>query len=887
MSTSITTNFHSWRQRFRQRLCSKPKAATQNLFRNGGEVPMSRHFKGSFWLMIPAFLLVVLAGKSFSPEAVAGVAPGQTPGSLQIIGKDGAIGGICPLKHTDVRGAISGFIARVTVTQTFENTADKNIEAVYTFPLPEDAAVDDMTIQIGSRTVRGVIKKREEARAIYEKAKSTGHAAALLDQERPNIFTQSVANILPGEQVTVTISYLQTLQYEDGSYTFVFPMVVGPRYIPGGAIGKQAGGWSPDTDKVPDASRITPPVAPPGTRAGHDVSLELAIDAGVPIQSVKSTLHDIDVMNTSANTAAVKLRNEAEIPNKDFILKYDVAGSKIEDAVLSQAAPAGSKLSGGYFTFILQPPARVAAEDVTPKELVFVLDTSGSMWGFPLEKGKELVMRALDELYPGDTFNIITFSGDTHILFPEPVYPTAENIRKAKDLLSTRTGGGGTEMMKAIRASLDPSDKQDHLRVVCFVTDGYVGNDMEIIGEIQKHPNARVFSFGIGNSVNRFLIEGMAKAGRGDSEIVSLSDKADAAAHRLYERLRSPLLTDVSIDWNGLPVTDVYPQKLRDLFSGKPLVITGRYTSGAKGTIRLQGNQAGEKVVREIPMTLSTEPAKQNIVPSFWARRKIDELMSQDWSGMQSGSVKPEVQKEIVQLGLDYRLMTQFTSFVAVEDRIITKDGKPQRVEVPVEVPDGVDYKHIFGEENDQFVQGYWQQSSSTGTVTTSRSVLSLHKVSPGIGRGSGAGVGPGMAGGIGGGAYHANAPLPAPPPPPPAAMQTVQAEQVAAEGIYREPKPTGERAELESKLHPEIIKAFDCWKKSGEQCQMLKDGKLHVQIFLSGATEGVIAQLKALGFESASKNLSTKMLMGNLPVDKLPAIVKIAGVQFVAPLKT
>src|SRR5882724_1104371 len=480
-------NFLNLRQRILKRLRSKPEAVSENSSSSFGEVPMSRRFKGPCWLTIPALLLAVFASSSFYPDAVA-AAPGQSPGSLQIIGKGGALAGVCPLKHTDVRGAISGFIARVTVTQIFENTATQNIEAVYTFPLPEDAAVDDMTIQIGDRTVRSVIKKRDEARVIYEKAKATGHAAALLDQERPNIFTQSVANILPGEQVTVTISYLQTLQYENGSYTFVFPMVVGPRYIPGAATGKQAGGWAPDTDKVPDASKITPPVTPPGTRAGHDISLELAIDAGVPIQAVKSTLHDVDVMHTGASTATVKLRNEAEIPNKDFILKYEVTGIKIEDAVLSQAIPAGSKLGpGGYFTFILQPPARVAAADVTPKELVFVLDTSGSMWGFPLEKAKELVSRALDELYPGDTFNIITFSGDTHILFPEPVYPTAENIRKAKELLSTRTGGGGTEMMKAIRAALDPSDAQDHLRVVCFVTDGYVSNDMEIIGAIQKH----------------------------------------------------------------------------------------------------------------------------------------------------------------------------------------------------------------------------------------------------------------------------------------------------------------------------------------------------------------------------------------------------------------
>jgi len=844
---------------------SKPKAARQNSFRNGGEVPMSRRFRGPVWLIISAFLLVIFAGKNFIPEAVAGVVPGQTPGSLRILGKNRAVAGVCPLKHTSVRGAISGFIARVTVTQIFENSAETNIEAVYTFPLPEDAAVDDMTIQVGARTVRSVIKKREEARAIYEKAKATGHAAALLDQERPNIFTQSVANILPGEQVTVVISYLQTLQYEDGSYTFVFAMVVGPRYIPGSPTGKQAGGWSPDTDKVSDASRITPPVASPGTRAGHDISIDLAIDAGVPIQTIKSTLHDVDVMHTAANTATVQLRNEAEIPNKDFILKYDVAGSKIEDAVLSQAVPAGSNLSGGYFTFILQPPARITAADVTPKELVFVLDTSGSMWGFPLEKGKELVMRALDELYPGDTFNIITFSGDTHILFPEPVYPTAENIRKAKALLSTRTGGGGTEMMKAIRASLDPSDKQDHLRVVCFVTDGYVGNDMEIIGEIQKHPNARVFSFGIGNSVNRFLIEGMAKAGRGDSEIVSLSDKADAAAHRLYERLRSPLLTDVSIDWNGLPVTEVYPLRLPDLFSGKPLVITGHYNAGAKGTIRLQGNQAGEKVVREIPVTLSSTAAKQSILSSFWARRKIDALMSADWSGLQSGNIKPELQKEITQLGLDHRLMTQFTSFVAVEDRVITKDGKPQRVEVPVEMPDGVDYQHIFGEQAQPSSQNF-----------------AMRKM---VGSGIGAGIGAGYAGGVGGAAYSTNpasrVPLVLSP--------TRQAMEGAKDERDKTPEltPAGERAALESKLHPELIKALDCWNKSGEQCKMLQNGKLQAQIFLATPSIEPETQLKVLGFESQPKNSSRKILVGSLPIEKLSAIVKIAAVQFVSPFKT
>ncbi len=417
---------------------------------------MKRQPRGSslFVCLLNLFTVLLLVVASPHNSVLAAPAPGETPGSLAIVGKDGKIQGDCPLKHTDVRAGVSGFLARVTVTQIFSNTAPQNVEAVYTFPLPQDAAVDDMTIQIGDRTVRGLIKRREEARAIYEHAKNAGHVAALLDQERPNIFTQSVANILPGAQVTVTISYVETLRYEAGSYEFVFPMVVGPRYIPGQPTGQQGGSWATDTNRLPSASRITPWVAAKGTRAGHEISLELALDAGVPIQELHSKTHVIDVDRQSASRATVRLREEAVIPNKDFILRYDVAGAQIADAILTSPSPGRSKGAGGYFTMILQPPARLPESDIQPKELVFVLDTSGSMSGFPIEKAKEMMKLALDGLYPGDTFNLITFSGDTHILFPEPVYPTAENIcAKPKVVLDSRTGGGGTEMMKAIRAS--------------------------------------------------------------------------------------------------------------------------------------------------------------------------------------------------------------------------------------------------------------------------------------------------------------------------------------------------------------------------------------------------------------------------------------------------
>src|SRR5258706_12533241 len=494
---------------------------------------------------------------------------GITQGALRVIDPNGKPKALCPLKHTDVKAEISGFLSRVIVTQEFENPFKEKIEAVYTFPLPQNAAVDDMTMVVGDRTVRGKILRREEAQAVYEAAKSNGQTASLLDQERPNIFTQSVANILPGEQIKITISYVETLQYEAGSYEFVFPMVVGPRYVPGSATGAPnvsgGNGFAPDTNRVPDASRITPQPVPESMRTGHDVSIDVTLDAGVPIDALSSKTHDVNVERPDERRAHVRLKDEATIPNKDFVLRYDVAGKKIEDALLIHSSGAG-----GFFTLILQPPDQIRTEDVTPKELVFVLDTSGSMSGFPIEKAKETMKLALDNLYPYDTFNLITFSGDEHILFPEPVPATTENLRKAQEFLDTRQGGGGTEMMKAIKASMDPSDAQGHVRIVVFMTDGYVGNDMEIIGEVQRHPNARVFAFGIGSSVNRFLLDNMARYGRGEVEYVGLNDDGSAAARRMYERVRNPLLTDISIDWNGLPVADVYPKTVPDLFSAKP-----------------------------------------------------------------------------------------------------------------------------------------------------------------------------------------------------------------------------------------------------------------------------------------------------------------------------
>jgi Ca-activated chloride channel family protein len=430
---------------------------------------------------------------------------------------------------------------------------------------------------------------------------------------------------------------------------------------------------------VPDASKITPPVAPQGMRAGHDIAIKVSVDAGVAVRGLRSKSHDVEVTGT-----AVALKQKATIPNKDFVLDYDVAGAEIADTVLTHRAGSGS----GYFTLILQPPQRVAPAEITPKELVFVLDTSGSMSGFPIEKAKEAMKHALNGLNPQDRFNLITFAGDTEILFPEPVAATPENLGRAQAFLAGRHGRGGTEMMKAIRAALDPSDSSKHMRVVCFMTDGYVGNEDEIIAEVKRHANARVFSFGIGQSVNRYLLDKMAEHGRGEVEYVMLNDDGSAAAKRFHERVRSPLLTDVKIAWNGLPVSEVFPARVPDLFAAKPLVITGKYTGAARGTIRLTGTVAGKPFARDIRVELPAAEAKHEVLAKLWARTKVDHLMHD------SGT-----KEEITQLGLAYRLMTPYTSFIAVEDKIVNEGGKSRRVEVPVEMPEGVRHDGIFGDQ--------------------------------------------------------------------------------------------------------------------------------------------------------------------------------------------
>jgi Ca-activated chloride channel family protein len=424
-----------------------------------------------------------------------------------------------------------------------------------------------------------------------------------------------------------------------------------------------------------------------------------------------------------------------------------------------------------------------------------------------------------------------------------------------------------------------PSDKQDHVRVVCFLTDGYVGNDMEIVGEVQKHPNARVFAFGIGTAVNHFLLDKMSEAGRGAVEYVNLADKADEAADRFYERVRSPLLTDLYIDWGGLPVADVYPQRLPDLFSGQPLIITGRYTQPASGKLHLKGTRAGGPFTRDIPVTFSSTTTPFDAIAGFWARRRIDDLMSQDWLGLQQGAIKPALQAQITQLGLDYRLMTQFTSFVAVEDQIVTKNGKPERVEVPVEMPEGVSHEGVFGAQKqyDMYMTG------AVGGVA-GRNVTQLAQLSsptPYLNGGAAHGSAVSQTVEVQSAAPQVSvdgAPAPPPQTPAPVTMPKTKAEKPAQASLLDE-----DRRSLESKLQPAVLAALDCYRKSPASCANVHAGKIAIEIRLTADTPTLRAQLQALGFELKRANPTQKMLAGNLAVDKFEELAKLQEIKFVS----
>lgn len=616
-----------------------------------------------------------------------------TQGSLRYTDPDSGSPVEFPLEHTDVDIAVSGTVAQVTVRQRFSNPLDSRLEAVYVFPLPDRAAVDAMTIVVGDRRVEGEIQRREEARRTYDEARRAGHLAGLLDQERPNIFTQRLANILPAETVEVEIHYVEDLHFDHGVWRLVFPTVVGPRYIPGAPTGRTGSGWSPDTDQVPDASRITPTVLKPGQRSGHDIAISVTLDPGFAIRDLASPSHEVRVNRSGRDRATIALAPLDTIPNKDFVLNWITGGAAVESTVIAHRT-AGD----GYLTLILQPPSQPAADRIVPREVVFVLDTSGSMSGEPIAACKQLVRKALKALRPDDTFRLIRFAGRADQLSPDALPVSRTNLERALSYLDGMRGGGGTEMLAGVRAAIEAPTDPYRLRMVLFLTDGYIGNEEAIIrGVTEKLGDTRIFSLGVGSSVNRYLLDRLATAGRGVAEYLRPGESPDALVDRFYDRFTDPVFTELELDWGGLEIVDVEPEGLPDLFAAQPLLVHARYRSGGRGTVTLRGWAGTERVEVSTRIRLPDREPANAAQASLWARAHIARL---EMDKVVGGDPQPIVDR-ITELALEHRLMTAYTSFVAVDHSEVRDGGELTTIDQPLPMPEGVSYEGVFGGERE------------------------------------------------------------------------------------------------------------------------------------------------------------------------------------------
>jgi Ca-activated chloride channel family protein len=574
------------------------------------------------------------------------------------------------LKHTKVDARISGDVSRVEVQQTFQNPFKRPLEAVYVFPLPEEAAVDAMEIRIGKRVIKANIKKREEAKQIYEDAKNQGKTAALLEQERDNVFTQSVANIKPGEAIHVTIRYTAALKFESGDYEFVFPMVVGPRYIP-------------QDGRVPDPGRVTPPTLKPGVRSGQDIAVNVSIESATPVTNVRSYSHRI-LTEPKAGALSVRLQPTDTLPNKDLIVRYRASGDRTRAGVLTQ-----KDTRGGHFALHLTPAVTYGANEVVPRDIVFLIDTSGSQMGDAIEKSKVLMTRFIQGLNPKDTFNIVDFASATSRLSDRPLANTQANREKALAYVKALDADGGTELMNGIREILSlPAAADGRLRSFVLMTDGLIGDDRQVLAEVERSlkKGQRLYTFGVGSGTNRFLVERLAEIGRGTCKVVGPEEPDEQVAATFFRQINQPVLRDISVAWEGAgPAPLTYPAKPRDLFAGQPLVVYGRKSDAAAGTIKVSGYTADNRLYAE-SFKVAFGPGGNPAIAQLWGRNRLKAI-----SAKLIGEPNQADVKAATDTALSYNLLSDYTAFVAVsEEQRVDQHGKTIRVEVPVEMPQGM-----------------------------------------------------------------------------------------------------------------------------------------------------------------------------------------------------
>ncbi|MDX1402933.1 MAG: marine proteobacterial sortase target protein [Woeseiaceae bacterium] len=639
----------------------------------------------------PFILLAVLAIPAQAQNGEAAdedVAPDHMQtGSLLLRMKSGYV--VATRINTDIEAKVSGLVARVSVRQSFRNTGTEWLEGVYVFPLADNAAVDRMRMHIGERFIEAEIREKEAARKTYEAARSAGKKSSLVEQNRANMFTTSVANIGPGETVVVEIEYLETLAYDEGSFSLRFPLTLTPRYIPGTPLPDRKGnGWAPDTDRVADASLITPPVV--SRSSEHKVSFEATINAGLPLELIASRYHPVDI-SESSGLYRVRLLNPDTPMDHDLELTWRPFVDELPRATLFTETREGQP---HLLLMLLPPDSVVDSAPARARELVFVIDTSGSMHGTSLAQATRALTLALDGLGPADRFNVIQFNSVTRALFRGSVDATSNNIGIAKRYVAGLKANGGTEMRPAISLALDYPQTETHLRQVIFITDGSVGNEQELFKLIENKLGAtRLFTVGIGSAPNSWFMRKAAEAGHGTFTMISALHEVSEKMQRLFRKLERPQVTDITVQWPHGVTVDAYPQTIPDLYSGEPVVIKARLSNAAKSAdqLKLSGNSVLGSWGAEL--SIDTGDAASGIA-ALWARARIEDLMDRE----RRGAPQAQMRKAIIDTALTHHLVSKYTSLVAVDKTPARPPGSAlDREQVPNLLPYGQSMNAIFG----------------------------------------------------------------------------------------------------------------------------------------------------------------------------------------------
>jgi len=615
-------------------------------------------------------------------------------GSLLLKSVTGAALLDAPMVKTDVEMRISGMLARVSVSQQFHNPGSDWVEGVYVFPLPEDSAVDRLRMRIGERVIEGEIQEKAQARKSYEKAKRAGRKASLLKQARPNIFTTAVANIAPGEKITVEIEYQQNLRYDQGSFHIRFPLVVAPRYIPGVPLGADSvaafsgNGWAQDTDQVPDASHITPPVVDPKSGVVNPVTIQVALDAGFPLVRLESPYHLIETVRDEHGIHQIKLKG-GEVPtDRDFELVWTPQTGQAPHAALF----AENWEQDEYALLMVMPPVGdMQAAKQMPREVIFVVDTSGSMHGESIQQAREALKMALRRLKPADHFNVIQFNSQTYALFAGAMVADSHNINRALAYVDGLDAEGGTEMLSAVKLALDGQAHENRLRQVIFLTDGSVGNETALFKAIQdRQGSSRLFTVGIGSAPNSHFMTRAAQFGRGTFSYIGKVDEVKQKMMALFNKLESPVLTDIHINWPGAAEVEMWPKRVPDLYLGEPVVVAARMAQ-LRGQVVVEGRAGSQPWKRELQLNGGGRNPGVNLL---WARRKIADLMDQK----AQGRAKNEVRDEVLKVALRHKLVSRYTSLVAV-DKMPSRplDLLLKEKAVPVNLAKGMHAKKVFG----------------------------------------------------------------------------------------------------------------------------------------------------------------------------------------------